>query len=410
MTDAPTPRPNARHGRLTRSTVARNVLALIGITMCVVLVAGVSVAAIYTWHLGANVAKNSVDIGTSKTLKAPTIGEYPGGFNLMLVGVDNDPTQSSQTYGKRGGAILNDVNILLHVSADHKSATAVSIPRDMVVPFPACTSEDGKGTSSPASGLPINSAYSYGGLKCVVDVVQKLSGLDIPFAGVVTFDGVVKLSTVVGGVDVCVNEAIRDPYTGLNIPAGHSNLEGAQAAAFVRSRHGVGDGSDLGRISSQQVFLSSLVRKLKSEGTLGDPTKLFNIAEVATTTMKLSTSMASPIRMVSIAQALKNIPLEQVVFIQYPGSTGGSGIYEGKVQPNTSLATKMWSALKADKTIALDDSSVGEAGGSELDPNATAAPAPSGSATAAPDDTGTAISGLKGQTAAQQTCAKAYSG
>ncbi|MBI5160290.1 MAG: LCP family protein [Micrococcales bacterium] len=419
MTDARRPSSAARirHGRQTRSTVARNLLAFVGIALCCVLVAGVSLAAIYTYHLGSNVAKNSVDIGGGKTLKAPTIGEYPGAFNVMLVGVDNDPSQSTAAYGKRGGAILNDVNILLHVSADRKSATAVSIPRDLVVPFPSCTSEDGKRTTSPASGLAFNNAYAYGGLKCVVAVAEKLSGLDIPFAGVVTFDGVVQLSTVVGGVDVCVNQAIKDPYTGLDLPAGHSSIQGAQAAAFVRSRHGVGDGSDLGRISSQQVFMSSLVRKLKSEGTLGDPSKLLQIAEVATTSMKLSTSLASPIRMVSIAQALRNIPLETVVFVQYPGSTGGSGIFTGKVQPNVSVATKMWSALKADQPIALDAQSVGAAGGSELDPTASQTPAPTGSASASPapsDGTGsgtaTAISGLKGQTAAQQTCSKAYSG
>jgi len=407
-----------RHGRRGRRGIARSVLGFIGIAAAVALVAGTSVAAIAVYQLGSRVSDNAVDIGGADQAIAPSIGAYDGGFNILVVGVDNDPTQSAAAYGNRHGATLNDVNILLHVSKDHQSATAVSIPRDMVVPFPSCTSEDGKHRSSPATGLPINSAYSYGGLKCVVDVVEKLSGLEIPFAGVITFDGVVAMSTAVGGVDICVDKAIKDPYTGLNLPAGHSVIEGAQAAAFVRSRHGVGDGSDLGRISSQQVFMSALVRKLKDEGTLGNVPALFSIAQAASTSMKLSTSLANVTTMVSIGRALKDIPLQNVVFVQYPGGTSGTGIYAGKVQPNTSLANRMWQAIKSDETLALDSTSVGNAGGSELDPSATAPPAttgPTGSATAGTGGGdgagGTAdVSGLKGQSAAQQTCAKAYKG
>lgn len=401
--------PAVRHGRQRRSSVARGVLALIGIAVCVALVASVSVVSIWAWSLGSKVSSNAVDIGGKGGKSVPSIGAYPGAFNLLLVGVDNDPNQSAAQYGPRGGATLNDVNILLHVSADHRTATAVSIPRDMVVPLPSCTSEDGKRTTAPAVGLPINVAYSYGGLKCVADTVSKLSGLDIPFAGVVSFNGVVALSNAVGGVDVCVTAPINDRRSGLVLPAGTSTIQGQQALAFVRSRYSVGDGSDLGRISSQQVFLSSLVRKLKSAGTLGNPGTLFQIANVATSNMKLSTSLASPITMVSVAQAMKDISLDKITFVQYPGTTGGSGIYAGKVQPTTSVGNKLFAALKADKPFALDEDSVGANGGSALSPSATSppAPAPTGSATPDPGATGDApatISGLKGQTAAQQTC------
>jgi LCP family protein required for cell wall assembly len=411
-----TPRASVRHGARPRRGVVRGILAFLGITVAVTLVAGASVAAIAVWRIGDEVKHNAVDIGGAEKAIAPSIGAYDGGFNILVVGVDNDPTQSVAQYGKRGSATLNDVNILLHVSADHQSATAVSIPRDMILPFPSCTSEDGKHKSAAATGLALNTAYSYGGLKCVVDVVEKASGLEIPFAGVITFDGVVQMSDAVGGVDVCVDKAIKDPYTGLDLPAGHSTIQGATAAAFVRSRHGVGDGSDLGRISSQQVFMSALVRKLKDEGTLGDVPALFKIAQTASTSMKLSTSLADVTTMVSIARALKDIPLEKVVFVQYPGSTGGTGIYAGKVQPNSQLASKMWAALKSDTPIGLDSKAVGEAGGSELDPTATGT-TPSTPASGTPSSnpsassgTSDVISGLKGQNASQQTCAKAYSG
>ena len=127
-------------------------------------------------------------------------------------------------------------------------------------------------------------------------------------------------------------------YTGINLPeAGTYNLQGWSALAFLRSRHGVGDGSDLTRISSQQVYLSSLVRTLKSSDTLSDYKKLYNLADAAITNMQLSNSLADVPTMVSIALALKDIPLERVQFVQYPGGTGGTGVYAGKVQPNEYL-------------------------------------------------------------------------
>ena len=87
----------------------------------------------------------------------------------------------------------------------------------------------------------------------------------------ITFDGVIEMSNALGGVDVCVTQRIRDTDTGLDLSAGTHSLQGKDALEFLRTRHGVGDGSDLARISSQQVFLSSMMRKIISGGTLGSP-------------------------------------------------------------------------------------------------------------------------------------------
>ena len=333
------------------------------------------------------------------------------------------------------------MNILLHVSADHTNATAVSIPRDMVVPIPACARADGSGYYSAMSARPINEAYSYGGLSCVVSTVSKLTGLDIPFAGMISFNGVIEMSNAVGGVPVCAATPIKDRYTGLDIPAGESVLQGADALAFLRTRHGVGDGSDLGRISSQQVYLSSLLRTVKSADTLGNPTKLYSLARAAASNMQLSDGLTKIDTMVQIGLALRDLPLENVNFVQYPGSTGGSGVYEGKVQPDSFTAKKLFTAIANDQPFALAEDSVGI--GSESTGPATDAPsdgASAGAGGAAPGDaastpaapvdpssaaadpgTGTGtdpgtgaaaptevISGLSGQSAAQQTCSVGF--
>jgi LCP family protein required for cell wall assembly len=354
-----------------------------------------------------------------------SLSAFQGGFNVLVVGTDNDPAQGTQ-YGERD-ATLNDVNILLHVSADHTNATAVSIPRDLVTPIPACEKPDGSGTTSAMAAQPINTAWGEGGLNCVVQTVQGLTGLDVQYSAAVSFNGVIEMSNAIGGVPVCVASPIHDRYTGLDLPAGTTTLQGSQALEFLRTRHGVGDGSDLGRISSQQVFLSSLLRTVKSNDTLTSPTTLYKLARAAASNMKLSESLNDVGTMVQMGRALQDLPLEQVNFVQYPGSTGGTGVYSGKVQPTKYLADELFAKIAADQSFTLGEGSTGI--GSETAPSASAAPsAPAAtgdaaaSAPAADGDaaasapaavpsaaaTSDTIDGLQGQSAAQETCSKAF--
>lgn len=406
----------ARHGRLKKSAAWKTAFALIGGTLAVALIAGASVAGIAVWHLKSNI--KSVTIGADTTAPPPNIASYTGGFNILLVGSDTRLGQGGiGGTVAQDGAALNDVTMLMHVSQDQKSATVVSFPRDMVVPYPKCPH------GNATAGLPINNSLAYGGLACTVLVVQNLTGLTIQFAGLILFNGVIAMADAVGGVDVCVAGPINDPYTGLVLPsAGTYNLRGAEALAFLRSRHGVGDGSDLGRIGSQQVYLSALVRKIKSSDTLSNLGKLYSIAQAATQNITLSENFTHLDTLVSVALVLKNIPLSDIVFVQYPGTTGGTGIYAGKVQPQTRIANALFAAIKADQPIGLDREALsGAHNGSSTDPNApaaTAIPTPTATGSAKPTipaDSSTAppatvISGLKGQSAATYTCSQPYKG
>ena len=408
----------ARHGRLKQSAAWKTVLGLIGGTLAVALVAGGAVAGIATLQLQSNIKTATIEADTKGP--PPNIASFSGGFNILLVGSDTREGQDGIGTGPGDGGELNDVTMIMHVAQDQKSATVVSIPRDMVVPFPKCP----KGNA--ATGLPINNSLSYGGLACTVLVVQNLTGLTIQFAGLITFTGVAAMSDAVGGVDVCVGSKISDPYTGTYLDEGTHTLQGLPALEFLRSRHGVGDGSDLGRIGSQQVFLSALVRKIKSSDTLTNFGKLYAIAQAATQHITLSQNFTHLDTLVSVALVLKNIPLQNIVFVQYPGRTGGTGIYSGKVQPIASIANQLMAAIKADQPVGLDANALKDAhGGSTLDPNApTAGPTPTPaptkkgstpSATAAPDDLesappATVIPGLKGQSAATYTCSAGRKG
>ena len=228
-----------------------------------------------------NVAGNVVTLPGDRATDIPQIGAYSGTVNLLLVGSDTRNGQKGH-YGSNPGSTLNDVNILIHISEDHTKATVISFPRDLYVDRPACKNpSDTSQTLPAATGVKINSVLEYGGLGCVRDTVADLTGMTIPFAALITFDGVVEMSNAVGGVPVCVAKAINDDYTGLHLSAGEHTIKGVTALEFLRTRHGVGDGSDVTRISSQQVFLSSLVRKIKSNATLTDVTKLYGLAVAA---------------------------------------------------------------------------------------------------------------------------------
>jgi LCP family protein required for cell wall assembly len=406
------------------------VLRTVAIAIAVVLVSTVSVAAIAVFRLSTSITASTVHLQHESGATAPPgIDAITGGVNLLLVGTDTRTGQGGQFANKAdlaasSGAGNNDVTILLHIAQDHRSAMVVSFPRDLILNLPACPSPKG-GSYSSVTNAMLNSSLSRGGLACPVLTIEKLTGTTIPYAASISFDGVAAMSDAVGGVTVCVANSILDPYVGLTLSAGLHTLQGAQALAFVRSRHGVGDGSDLGRISSQQVFLSALARKIESEGVLKNPLQLYGLANAASQNMQLSDTLAHVDTMVSIALALKSIPLENIVMIQYPTAT--SPAFPNRVVPVPSTDAAVNNALVNDLAVSLTGTT-GRGSVVSTDPTASATPtptpAPTGkngkplpakekgslppkvTATPTPATTTALPTSVTGQTAAEQTCAK----
>ncbi|MCU1514378.1 MAG: LytR family transcriptional regulator [Microbacteriaceae bacterium] len=423
------PTPPIRHGRLTRSNPVLALLRILGIVVAVAIVGSVSVAGIAVWQVAASVKPgvHLVHADGSTQAPPPEIGAIDGGVNLLLAGTDTRANQGEQFQNKAdlaasSGAGNNDVTMLLHISQDHTNATVVSFPRDLMVSMPACPRAGG-GSSGASSNTMFNTALSRGGLSCVVLTVEKMTGLDIPYAAEISFDGVISMSDAVGGVTVCVATPINDPYTGINLGVGQQDLQGATALGFVRSRHGVGDGSDLGRISNQQVFMSALARKITSGGVLQNPIQLYSIARAAAKSMTLSEYLANPTTMVSIALALKDMGLGNMVFLQYPSVSDPSN--PNRVVAIPSAASVLNAALVADQPVQLSGK-VGRAAVEDPNPvvvptftptptptatakkgaKATPTPTPTPTATVAPGAAVVLPPSITGQTAAQQTCSK----
>jgi LCP family protein required for cell wall assembly len=399
-----------RHGRTLRSHPIATIVKVLAGVVAVLLVSTTSIVAVAVYGTVSSIPTGihlTHLAGASAAPAAPSIGPYEGEVNILLAGSDTRANQvgfqSKAELAASSGTGNNDVTMLLHISANHTSATVVSFPRDLVS-IPLC----GKGISAAMFNTTLAR-----GLSCTVNTVEKMTGQTIPFAGIIKFNGVSAMSTAVGGVTVCLADPIKDPYTQpiqLDLPAGQQSLVGDLALSFLRSRHGIGNGGDLGRISNQQLFLSALTRKIVSGGVLSNPLTLYKLANAAEANVALSDTL-TPTTLVSIALALKGLDLSKIVFVQYP--TGADPADPNRVVPLLAAGAALAAALKSDQPISLTGS-LGDA--TIADPNTvpTPTPTPSGPATTAPapapaPSTIALPSTITGQRADQSTCTKGFS-
>jgi LCP family protein required for cell wall assembly len=268
-------------------------------------------------QLNGNITKT--DLYTGASGNAGTEPEDPFGrtpLNVLVIGSD---TRDSAADCKLGGACQDDrqgrnadVEMLVHLAADRSNMTVMSVPRDTVTALPACR-DSAAGTQVAARTGQINGTLAYGA-GCTVAAVHKLTGVPIDHVAVIDFSGVVTMSDAVGGVPVCVSDDVYDTYSHLRLSKGKHTLKGTAALEFVRSRHGFGDGSDLGRTYAQHAFLASAIRTVKSTGVLLNPAALYELGQAATRALTVDKGIGSVSKLVSLASELNKVPSGRVTF------------------------------------------------------------------------------------------------
>ncbi|WP_406174437.1 LCP family protein [Streptomyces canus] len=294
----------------------RRVLKIVGMCLAILVLATAGAGWWFYQHLNGNI--NSVSLnGKGGSEKADAFGRTP--INILVMGSDGRTSKAdcklgggcSQT-GVQTGNGNADVQMVVHISADRSNATVMSIPRDTMVDVPACKdSESGQSTSGYYG--QINSALRYGPA-CQVATIHQLTGIPIDHFVKLDFSGVVKMSDAVGGVSVCVDHNVYDTYSHLKLSQGSHTLKGEAALEFVRSRHGFGDGSDLGRTVSQHIFLSAMLRKFKSAGTLTDPTAVYGLADAATKALTVDDGLGSVKKLIGLAADVNKVPTKRMTF------------------------------------------------------------------------------------------------
>jgi LCP family protein required for cell wall assembly len=265
-------------------------------------------------HLNGNIHSVSLD-GKGGTEKADAFGRTP--INVLVMGSDARTSAADCNLGgacEQGGGERADVEMVVHISADRSNATVMSIPRDLVTSLPACTDKE-TGRSVGARTDMINEALSYGPA-CQVAAVHHLTNIPIDHFMKVDFAGVVSISDAVGGVGVCVDKNIYDPSSHLKLSAGSHTLKGVAALEFLRTRHGFTGGSDnVGRTSGQHAFLGAAMAKLKSAGTLADPTTVYGLADAATKALTVDDGLGSVKKLISLASDMNKVPSKRITFV-----------------------------------------------------------------------------------------------
>ncbi|MFJ9630914.1 LCP family protein [Streptomyces sp. NPDC101175] len=352
-------KPPARRRRVAR-------IALITVSALILVTAGVG-----TWlweHLNGNINSVALDDGAGGKEKADAFGRTP--INLLVIGSDGRNNAADCKLGGGCGSGKStvghnaDVEMVVHVSADRSNATVMSVPRDTMTQVPACKDPDSSQATAGYYGQ-INSALQYGPA-CQVTTVHQLTGITIDHFVMLDFAGVVKMSDAVGGVSVCVSDNVYDTYSHLKLAKGTHTLKGEAALEFVRSRHGFGDGSDLGRTVSQHLFLSAMIRKFKSAGTLANPAKVYSLADAATKALTVDDGLGSVGKLVDLATDLDKVPSKRMTFTTM--QTGADPTNADRVVPAAG-AKSLFAAI-------ADDQSLSGGGGKKKASSAPATTAP----------------------------------
>ncbi|MEY9967731.1 LCP family protein required for cell wall assembly [Streptacidiphilus sp. MAP12-16] len=302
------------------------------------------------WKLNHNI--KSVDINASLGSDRPA-ASGSGVMNILVLGSDSRSGDNGKLAGGTAdGTARSDTAMVVHVNQRHDHADVVSLPRDTLVSRPSCTSTTGTGrgrTLPPADGVMFNTAYEVGGPACAVKTVESMTGMRMNHFIELDFAGFAKLIDALGGVTVTTTVDINDTDSGLHLKAGTTHLNGTQALAFVRTRHGVGDGSDLGRIQLQQQMIKSILQQADSVDLLTSPGKLYDIADTATSALTTDSDLGSVTSLISFAQSLKGIGAKDVTAVTMPTATAPSD--PNRLVALDPQATDLWTALKRDQAV-----------------------------------------------------------
>ena len=283
---------------------------------------------------------------------APPTGPRPtrvvdGPLNVLVMGSDTrDGANGKGIGGDTPG--LSDTTMLLHLSADRQFAYGVSLPRDAMVQRPECPKKNGGGTD-PGGLTQFNAAYAIGGPACTVKTVEQLTGIRIDHFVVVDFVGFKNMVNAIGGVTICVPDEVNDTVGHIKLPAGTYKVNGQQALDYVRVRHDLGAPTgDIGRMKRQQAFISAMIKKVVSAGTLANPIHLLKFLDAATGSLSTDPGFADLKKLASLGKSLKGVGLDKIQFITVPWQPYPADVNRVEWAPDSQ---RLWTLIKNDKRL-----------------------------------------------------------
>jgi LCP family protein required for cell wall assembly len=299
-------------------------------------------------------ASGSAGAGAAPTATpSATATPAPGSENFLLMGSDSRDFAGGQAYNVAPGSSSfvtgqrSDVVMLVHIPAGTAKATVVSFPRDSWVQLPAYT--DSKNVQHAAVYAKLNAAFSIGGAPLLVATIEQLTGLHVDHFASVNFPGFQGMVNALGGINVCIGTTRHDTNSGDFLTAGQHHINGVQALALVRDRESFPN-QDLERIKDQEYFLSVMLQKVLSAGTLTNPLKLTEFLNVATQSLTVDNGLSlGDIR--KLASRFSNLNPANVGFLTVPIANSNyqatSSVYGNQPQDNVEIDQVGLAALVA---------------------------------------------------------------
>ncbi|WP_405987122.1 LCP family protein [Streptomyces sp. NBC_00872] len=322
-----------------------------------ILVVGlIAVAGAATWayqDLNGNIHSADVD---SKVGGGRPVNTSPGSKNILVVGSDSRAGGNAK-YGSDLTTMQSDTLMVLHLAADRKWATVVSLPRDSWVAIPAC--DRGDGSRSEPHHFKINEAFAIGGTDgeiagaaaCTIKTVEQNTGLRIDHFMSVDFQGFKGMVNALDGIEVCPAAAIHDTKAHLDLEAGCQTVKDEKALGYVRTRYSVGEGSDLGRIGRQQEFMEALAAKAQTK--LTSPNALYGFLDSATRSLTTDKALAGIKPLSGLASEIKGIPGDRLTFLTVPNYVRELDVPTDKANVvwQYPQAAELFTALAKDKEV-----------------------------------------------------------
>jgi LCP family protein required for cell wall assembly len=286
-------------------TRRRALLALGALTLVTALVTS---AALVTSPRGVADAQGTVTI--QRAHRGAGTPSLKGRVTFLVIGSDSGAPRHGRGGSAQGGRADSIHLVVLDTAA--RKGISIGFPRDSYVPIP------GHGTDK------INAAMSSGGPSLLISTIERLTGITVNYYVLTSFDGLVDIVNKVGGVTVGIDMNVVDSFSGANFRKGTQKLNGGQALAYSRARHGTPRG-DLTRSEHQgQVLLGGLATFQKQVAK--DPTLVMRWLAVLNDEVKTDIPVTELIRLALLATQVPPAKLNNVVAPGVPGSAGSASV------------------------------------------------------------------------------------
>ncbi|SIO91034.1 LCP family protein [Nocardiopsis sp. JB363] len=305
----------------------------------------------YGWYQGliGNITTTQVD---TDEWDRPTSVE--GVMNLLIIGSDVRSGENAD-YGEAEGE-RPDTMLIASINVDNGAATLVNLPRDLMVDLPACEASEGYEGMDPQQGM-INSVMTLGGVGCQWNAVEQVTGVHLDHFLMMDFTGFKDMVDALGGVQMCIPEAVDDPKAHLQLDAGLQTLDGEDSLGFVRSRYAQGDGSDLSRIDRQQEFMGAMLREVLSSDVMTNPVTITNFLRAVTDSISTDDDLTVDI-MTDLAISMREVDLNRVQFITVPN--GAHPDDENRIMMSRPQATELFEAINAGADVSGGENGDGD--------------------------------------------------